>query len=338
MKAIFFLVVGLAAIAIQFLSPGPAVASGPTCQDLFRDSTEADLRGKNFRLSILNNATSLLVEARTEKHKAIHLYRERMRSIEDVSAKSIEKVISKSATLSGLRMDPSAMLPPRLQFQTWKSMNDPSLSLGEIVRILSTEPYFEWLQHNSFASQTTPIANYLKSRSEGLEPEMALVRMQKAFDPTVAAESLKWADVALHHDAVMRVIQREVIDWLASADSAPSGEWAWRQIPTLNAGRANLRDLLDQQVRLYGKHFSRSEYELVFTARGQTFQSAIANLATQLGPHVSYEAILAEYFDPKAAEKIMALRKFVEIAEAFRTKESSLAYIKDQVLNEGVRK
>lgn len=381
MKAVLFCTFGL---LIQFGVASKAMAIIPMCQDLFRDSVATESRGKQFRLSLLNNINSFVADARTEKHKAIHHYRETLRQREDVSKKSIEKSIATSETLRALHLDASEALPPSLQYQTWKAMNDSSLSTSEIARILSGEPYFVWLKHNSLVATVTPIEIYLEFRKSGLEPEMAFIRLQKETEPSLSTDAVKWADLALHHDANLRVLKTHVIELIETASAIPGGPKAWSLMPTLNVGRENFRSQLDLQVSHYGMYFSRSTYELGLSlldtnhlalqaigdlrgaqARGMNQEQILKilsnslsylrgavrgsrdvsliqtaefiDLALAMGAGGSYEAALARYFDPVAAETISALGRLIEIAEAFQTKESGLAYIQDLVIREGVR-
>lgn len=323
--------------AILFSILAPAIANAQVCADLFRD--QAQLSGSSaYRRQLTERAHWILADLRKRADAQVDIAIRFLERRSDVTRGSIRLAIQSSKTLSSVDMNldfepgrAESVLPPDIFPHTILALEDPALNQAYLDRILSADPYFEWLKHNALPFkiaphrtrtfvqeqlgvgnfQPTPIQLFTKYRSQGLSPELSLLRVQRNLDPDLSAAARLAIDRALIFTARIAALETDLFPRLAT--SARNGAFeAWYQMSSLSAGRRALVEMRERLVRLYGSQFPEVAFQrlLIMFRRYDPSTFVIEKFRIQRVLGMSETEILA-MFKPDIA----ALRARLQLGE-----------------------
>jgi len=141
---------------------------------------------------------------------------------------------------------------------------------AEALEMANKDPYLQWLGKNQSQSNqdmpslVNPVDIIIKSMENpwptALPPLLAYVSLYRSFDKRVAASEAALVEKALKLRRLEMALDEVVHDLRASGGQAGPLD-ARGLAPSLQETQKNLRDILDQQVRLYGARFPLRSFE-----------------------------------------------------------------------------
>lgn len=408
---LIFLLLAFSCIADLWLVP--ASASTIQCKDLFRVDSQAFMQTEDFRSQLLTDAKFILTAMQVAGSKATAQVQVEIERRDELDPVRMQRAIDSSPTLTALELRAESALwarsklPPAIERGTMDLILDGSTPAKMLSEALHKDPYFQWLKHNSLSyergqndnlkrvftsagvspKQADPIVLLIQYRSEGMAPELALIRLMRNMDPVLSAPGFRSANTAIVNSLQSSVMIEKVIPYLARRESKPELD-AWLLVPSFKVGTKNFRKLLDQQISKFGRLFPRRTFDQLLALNGthdlaldvigsyrlqrikgvgenailtnldqrlnflrlklevpadfpQSRLYDIVDKIISLQAASSYEAILADIFDPADGRKIRELRMILEITDAFSRTESGAidgrrlnTYLTGKVLNE----
>lgn len=352
-------------LTVPFILFSPRIfANGERCTDLFKPYGEpvADRLARVYYWRLEAQALKVLEQFRSTRAATEQSLLYQLEVRQNLRTVDLQSELRSSRTLAQTilrKIDADSLRPPAMLLATHQALRDGK-TLGEALRqTLRQDPYFQWLAINGPEDASTThgldlIELVLRDREKGVPGEIAVLRLQRTFDPTMSPELLRTVDRILEIYDLESAILSDVLGYLHERVSDAPAIAAWRLSTSYGETRMNLRHLLDEQTREHGHFLSRSEYEKLqwkvqaepvkeierelqsnlsdlrqrFHLRESFPLAHLTSIVTAAYAGLSYENALTATFASSDIRKTIAiLRRNAEIGDAMRSPQAARAYL-----------